>query len=189
MDHHNFTIKGQGIWQVKIFTMKGWDFHVGRSRFYFEQLIFTMTGQDFHVGRSRFYFEQLRFPWWQVKILWWQVTIFVMTGWDFHDDRSKFCYEQLRFSWWQVKILKTTGPHFHDDRARLSWWQVEIFMMISDSRISAKFQSRRGAYHHLALIANFQIMQFHVFAPFIQWIIYCLSISGGMWGMRIVVKK
>lgn len=49
-----------------------------------------------------------------------------------------------------------------------------------------KFQSARKTYHHPALMSNSQTMKSHVFVLSIPWIVYCLSVLGGIWNMRVI---
>ena len=54
------------------------------------------------------------------------------------------------------------------------------------SRFSAKYLVAREASHHAALMGNFQIMYSHVFSLSMEWIVHCLSVLAGIWGMEVV---
>lgn len=58
----DFIINGRDtLWKV--------EFYYERSRFLRRQFqISMMTGQEFHIGRSRFYYEWSKFSWWCITV-------------------------------------------------------------------------------------------------------------------------
>lgn len=130
------------LWTVKISIMTGLYFITNVEIAILTDWDFVTNSWDFHDGKSRFYYKRSKCSPWQVQILSWTVEIFIMTGqdfisngWHFHDDRWRFYNELLRFSWWQFEIFIIDGLAFHDDksiffcqRLTFSWWQVQIFL-------------------------------------------------------------
>ena len=107
----------------------------------------------------------------------------MIKGRDFHGGRWMF-FMTSGDLWWQVKISMMTDRDFHGDWSRFyyeglrfSWWCLSA---------PSKLQSLRRVSHHPTLKRNCHTMQSHVFAPFIQWMVYYLCVIAGVWGMRAV---
>ena len=65
-----------------------------------------------------------------------------------------------------------TGRNLHDD---------------SRSRISGKFRSTKGASRYADLMGNCLTMKSQVLNLTIHWIVYCFSVLGGMWDLRVII--
>lgn len=111
-------------WQVKNFMVTSRDFIINSWLFniFIMKDRFTMNGWGFHNGRSRF-------SWWLVEILLWMVEMveiwFMTRGRNFHEfhvGRWRFSWRQVEILLWTVQNFLMTGRGIHDDRLRFSWW-------------------------------------------------------------------